>query len=205
MKCKQKLCQRNKSLKENGNCNVCDDAIIEALKKQKDLVGKKPKLDNIQVDFKELVDVHKKLSNGTPINQELVSSLMLAGIINILNQHDTIAALEERVEANETENVTRNIRVESLEEATKHLEEKLCELNVEKGQEVEKNVKILETKVVELESNLKRTSNNLPSTSACPNLVKSCNECDQKFSMNFELEIHMVTVHGLEKQHAAFV
>ena len=75
-------------------------------------------------------------------------------------------------------------------------------MNVEKGQEVEKNVKILETKVVELASNLKRTSNNLPSTSACPNLVKSCKECDQKFSMNFELEIHMVTVHGLEKQHS---
>ena len=65
MKCKQKLIQRNKSLKENGNCNVCDDAIIEELKKQKDLVGKKPKLDNIQVDFKELVDVHKKLSSRT--------------------------------------------------------------------------------------------------------------------------------------------
>ena len=51
MKCKQKLCQMKKSLKENGNCNICDDAIIEALKKQKDLVGKKPKLNYIQEDF----------------------------------------------------------------------------------------------------------------------------------------------------------
>ena len=50
MKCKQKLCQRNKSLQENGN--VCDDAIFEALRKQKDLVSKKPALDNIQVDLR---------------------------------------------------------------------------------------------------------------------------------------------------------
>ena len=128
MKCKQKLCQRNKSLQENGNCNVCDDVIVEALKKQNDLVSKKPTLANIQVDLKVLVDVHKKLSNGTPISQERVSSLMLAGIINMLNQHDTIAALEERVQANDIENVTRNVRVESLEnwvmkqeEAIKHL------------------------------------------------------------------------------------
>ena len=35
---------------------------------------------------------------------------MLAGIIHILNQHDTIAAVEERVQANEI----KNVRVESL-------------------------------------------------------------------------------------------
>ena len=68
-----------------------------------------------------------------------ISSLMLAGKINILNLHDTIAALEERVQANEIENVTRNASVESLEnwilkqeEARKHLEGKFGELNTHK-------------------------------------------------------------------------
>ena len=211
MKCKQKLCQRNKSLQENGNCNVCDDVIVEALKKQNDLVSKKPTLANIQVDLKVLVDVHKKLSNGTPISQERVSSLMLAGIINMLNQHDTIAALEERVQANDIENVTRNVRVESLEnwvmkqeEAIKHLKEKLGGSNLEKDQEVIENVNILETKVKALESNLQRleASKTKSSVSASPNKDKCCKECDQTFAKNFELEIHMVTFHGFEKKHS---
>ena len=100
MKCNQKLCQRTKNLKESGNCNVCDDVIAEALKRHDDLERKKPSLADIQVDLKVLVEAHKKLSNGTPIDPKVVSSLILAGIVNVLNQHDTIAALEERVKTN---------------------------------------------------------------------------------------------------------
>ena len=115
MKCIQKLCQRTKNLKNSGNCNVCEDVIAEALKKHNELVNKKAKLVDIQVDLNELVETHKKLSTGTPIDQKILSSLILAGIVNILNQHDTVAALEERVNMNAIENVTRNVRVESLE------------------------------------------------------------------------------------------
>jgi hypothetical protein len=96
-----------------------------------------------------------------------------------------------------------NVRVESLEnwvmkqeEAIKHLKEKLGKSNVEKDQEVIENVNILETKVKGLETNLQRL------VSASPNKDKCCKQCDQTFAKNFELEIHMVNFHGLEKQHS---
>ena len=64
MKCKQKLCQRNKNLKESGNCNVCDDVIGEELKKNNTLSRKKSGFSNVvQVDLKAMVDVHEKLAN----------------------------------------------------------------------------------------------------------------------------------------------
>ena len=204
MKCIQKLCQRTKNLKNSGNCNVCDDVIAEALKKHKDLVSKKPKLADVQVDLKELVETHKKLSNGTPIDPKIVSSLILAGIVNILNQHDTVAALEERVNKNAIENVTRNVRVESLENwVTKQektinlLEEKL---GVDKDQELNKKIQYLEAKITRLEENLRTETTS--KVSACSQKDKSCKECGQTFSRNFELETHMVSFHGLEKQHS---
>ena len=115
MKCIQKLCQRNKNLKESGNCNVCDDAILEALKKQANLVSKKPLIENITVDLKAMVDAHDKLAKGNPIDQKTVSRLLLAGVVNILNQHDTIVNLEAGVKANTIDNVTTKVRLESLE------------------------------------------------------------------------------------------
>ena len=83
MKCKQKLCQRNKNLKENGNCNVCDDVIEEEFKKHNTLLSKKTSLiNNIQVDLKTMVDVHDKLENGTHIDPKMVSRLLLASVKN---------------------------------------------------------------------------------------------------------------------------
>ena len=35
-----------------------------------------------------------------------------------------------------------------------------------------------------------------------PKQNKSCKECDETFSKNFELETHMVNSHGHEKHHS---
>ena len=59
MKCKQKLCQRNKNLKESGNCNVCEEVIYHELKKQENQQRKKPMIENIQVDLKAMVNAHE--------------------------------------------------------------------------------------------------------------------------------------------------
>ena len=65
----------------------------------------------------------------------MVSRLLLAGEINILNQHDIIVDLEKRLTTNDIENMTMKVRVESLdnwvlkqEETAKHLEEKLSKV-----------------------------------------------------------------------------
>ena len=85
MKCRQNLCQRNKNLKPNGNCNVCDNAIDKVVQPSN---NDKKKLENITVDLKLMVDIHKKLCDGVPVDQQVVSGLLLSGIVNILNQHN---------------------------------------------------------------------------------------------------------------------
>ena len=201
MKCKQKLCQRNKNLKDSGNCNVCDDVIGEELKKHNTLLRKKPSVSNVQVDLKAMVDVHEKLANGAPIDQKMVSRLLLAGVINILNQHDIIVDLEKRLTTNDIENVTMKVRVESLEnwvlkqeETVKNLEEKLSKVELEKGNKICENVEALKTKVSQLEGSLETQKKT--ATSTCPIKEKACKECERTFSKNFELETHMVSFHG---------
>jgi hypothetical protein len=75
MKCKQKRCQRLKNIKPNGNCNVCDDAIVEAVKND----GKKTTRanENVEIDMNIMLETHNKLSNGIPIDSTVVSSLLL--------------------------------------------------------------------------------------------------------------------------------
>ena len=90
MKCKQVLCQRTKNLQTNGNCNVWDDAIKKVVDQRSS--GNK-KVEHISVDLNLMTDVHTKLSNGIPVDQKVVSGLLLSGIVNILNQHDSIEAL----------------------------------------------------------------------------------------------------------------
>jgi hypothetical protein len=117
------------------NKNVCDAVIGEELKKYNTLLRKKPLISNVEVDLKAMVDVHEKLANGAPIDQKMVSRLLLAGEINILNQHNIIVDLEKRLTTNDIENMTMKVRVESLdnwvlkqEETAKHLEEKLSKV-----------------------------------------------------------------------------
>ena len=78
------------------------------VKKHSNLFNKKPLVENVKVDLKAMVDAHEQLSKGKPIDQKIVSSLLLAGVVNILNQHDTIVTLEEEMRTNIIENVTMN-------------------------------------------------------------------------------------------------
>ena len=62
-----------------------------------------------------MIDIHRKLADGIPVDQQVMIGLLLAGIVNILNQHDMIEALEKRVESIKIENKTNNTRIESIE------------------------------------------------------------------------------------------
>ena len=90
MKCKQNLCKRNKNLKAYGYCNVREDAITKVVNHRN---NDKKKLEHIKVDIKQMVDIHKKLSNGIPVDQTVVSGLVIIGIMNSLNKHNVIEAL----------------------------------------------------------------------------------------------------------------
>jgi hypothetical protein len=113
MKCKQKLCFRNKNLEQSGNCSVCENAIVGCIKdfnKNKKEINKK-----VEVDLKLMLDTHEKLARGILVDQHVISNLLLGGIINILEQHDTIEEMEKRIKVVEEMSLTDKIRIEALE------------------------------------------------------------------------------------------
>ena len=117
------------------------------------------KCDVIEPDLKMMIATHDKLVKGEKVEQNDVSVLLLGGIINILSQHDTIAALEERMKSIEHENVTSKNRIESLEEWIQKQDEAIKGLdeNIKRMDEDDVLVKenteigILNQKVISLE------------------------------------------------------
>ena len=59
---------------------------------------KKPNLEELQVDLASMVKMNEKLIKGESVDPTEVSSLLLAGIIKILYQHDSIDFLEQKNE-----------------------------------------------------------------------------------------------------------
>ena len=83
-----------------------------------------------------MISTHEKLIKGEAIDKDVVSILLLGGVINILGQHDTILEIENKVKSLEVENLTNRSRIESLEnwilkqdESIKELEENLQRLD----------------------------------------------------------------------------
>ena len=83
MKCSQKLCQRTKTISPSGNCNVCENVINELTKKHEETLPKKRNFEKVEVDMKMMIDIHKKLVKGSPIEPQTVNALLLNGIITI--------------------------------------------------------------------------------------------------------------------------
>ena len=74
MKCKQKLCSRNKNIEVSGNCFVCEDVFVESVKTFED--KKKKVSTKFEVDLDLMVKVHDKLSRGIVVEKEVVGQLI---------------------------------------------------------------------------------------------------------------------------------
>ena len=109
MKCKQKLCQRIKNLQQSGNCNVCEEAIAATIKSGES--SQKKVVATVQTDLKMMISTHEKLLNGETIDRDVVNTLLLGGVINILGQHDKIDEMEKRMKSIEVENETNKCRI----------------------------------------------------------------------------------------------
>ena len=79
-----------------------------------------------------MISTHEILLKGEPVEKDVISIPLLLGVINILEQHDTIQEMEFRMETIKCENVAIKCRVESLEnwvlkqdDIIKKLDEKL--------------------------------------------------------------------------------
>ena len=104
-----------------------------------------------------------------------MSTLLLGGIVNILNQHDLIEALEDKVNSLEIDNQTNKTRIESIENWLL---------------KQDKNLQYM-TKKLSTNSN---NSNHDDTSKECENLQNEmekkrafetkCNECDKTFYRN---------------------
>ena len=117
MKCKQKSCKRNQNLNiTSGFCNVCHDVYLDATDNvQKKAESNKQVLKKVELDHKEMIKLHEKLSRGEVVDPASTNNLILAGIINILIHQSALEELEVKVETFEQENVSNKARIESLE------------------------------------------------------------------------------------------
>ena len=75
-----------------------------------------------------MTDIPKKLSLGVPADQQVVSSLLLGGIVNILIQRDVIEALEDKVDSLKIDNQTNKTRIEFIENWLLKQDESLKEM-----------------------------------------------------------------------------
>ena len=219
MKCSQKLCQRTKNISPSGNCNVCENVIDELTKKHEETFPKKRKFEKVELDLNMMIDIHKKLVNGSQIEPKTVNALLLSGIINILNQSEAFEEIEAISKDLEHQNVTNKARIEALEnwvlkqnDAIVDLSEKLSCLD-ENGFIIKESSDVLTLKKrigsIEIDLNsLKRTSMKRNESSKpldSNKRSKKCNECDNRFTQNFEMENHMVEAHQRKKQHVCEV
>ena len=130
MKCSQRLCQRNKNLKQSGYCNVCDD-LIEDLKKKHEASEKKRQFRRVELDLNLLRDTHTKLANGNRVDHNVVNILLLGGITNILSQSELFDITVDKTKELDTENLTNKVRLEVLENWALKLNEKQKKLSAD--------------------------------------------------------------------------
>ena len=139
-----------------------------------------------------MIDIHKKLLTVVPVDQQVVSSLLLGGIVNILNKHEVIDALEDEVESLKIDNQTNKARIESIENWLLKQDENLKELKTE-----------LSTTSDNRNNDTSREFENPPKEVA--NLgnkkafEKKCNQCGKIFYRNSDFEKHMEEKHEAEK------
>ena len=199
------MCSRTKNLKQSGYYNICDN-LVDDMKKKYEHIEKQKSFHKVDLDLKLLMDTHSKLVNGKNVETNIVNTLLLGGIVNILCQSEQLDDVFERVKVLETENVQTKFRLESLENWMLKLNEKTQEAT-EKIETFEDSAQFKE-QIEDIRkefSSLKETIVTpaaAESTPTCLPKNKSCNKCGEKFAKNFELENHMVHFHGLDKTNA---
>ena len=202
MKCNQRLCHRNKNLKESGYCSICDDLMNE-LKRKYEPKQKPRTFQRVELDLKLLQDTHNKLMQGISVDPKVVNNLLLAGITNILYESETIEETAEKVKALEMEVLSDKARLESLENWTLKLNE-----NVEKvGRKLEIHENTgestnLEDRMDTIDQELNCMKESINTTRTDNSSKISCKDCGETFAANFQLENHMVKSHGKDKSHS---
>ena len=162
-------------------------------------------IKRVVLDIKHMVEINEKLSKGVKVDSQVVSNLLLSGIINIIEQHETVEELEKKIKQLEHIDITTNARLESLESwvleqnNSIHRLDELLSVMDKNGAVVKesKEIKELKGKVNSLEINLKQvripTEQKTVSERNDEQVPKSikCEECNEEFTRNCDLEVHL--------------
>ena len=187
MKCKQRLCQRTKNVGSEGNCDVCQDVINVMNTKYAEIDAKKT-VKPVQVDLKQMVKVHEQLSKGVKTDPQIVSVLVLGGIINITSQHDAIEELEVRIKQLEREEISTKTRIEAVENWVLTQSDSLRTLS--------EHVTQFDTTLVKLRKDHEKVTHEKGNVKK---EVIKCKECDKNFERNCDFEKH-IEEHKLQKE-----
>ena len=189
-KCTQKLCQRTKNLGSDGVCNVCQDVIKNTEAKHRIVVEKRRFSKRVEIDIKKMVEVNEKLSKGIKVDPDVVSNLLLNGIINIIDQNESLEKLEEKIEQLQHSDISTKARLESLEswvirqgDSINQLDEQLGVMD-KTGAIVKetKDIKELKGKMSKLENDVQHVKLSFPKKNAVEAEKKviqpmKCKEC----------------------------
>ena len=188
MKCAQKSCQRSKNIGVDGFCNVCNEVVLDATKKEKQ--KKESNLKEVESSLKDLKNIYHKLMNGETIDQNVANGLIVDRIIKVNVNQDALEKMDARIKKLETENTTSMHRIESLE----------TWIN-EQEKAIESMKKKVETKMSDLkEVRVESWENNRENGIANKKRkMKNCELCEETFNENCDYENHMEE-HKVEKK-----
>ena len=190
MKCKQRLCQRTKNVGSEGNCDVCQD-VINIMNKKHAQINAKNTLKPVQVDLKQMIQVHEQLSSGVKTDPQLVSVLLLGGIINITFQHDAIEELEVRIKQLECEEISTKTRIEAVENWVLSQSDSVKTLS--------EHVTEIDKTLVDLKKDHETVTEEKENEKPGKKEVIYCKECDKSFERNCDFEKH-IEEHKLQKE-----
>ena len=102
---------------------------MENLKKKYENKEKQKTFQRVELDLQLLIDTQNKLVSGKSVEPNVVNTLLLGGIRNILCQSEEFENALERVKVLERENIENKLRLESLEHWLLKLNDKMQETN----------------------------------------------------------------------------
>ena len=182
MKCNTKSCQKSKNILANGFCKSCNEARntnntqqIHALNQRK-----------VEIDVNEIETIYSKLKKGEVIEQNVINSILIGGVLNFLVHQENAQKLEAKVLELETELKTSKCRIESLEnwmnkngEAMTNLKEEFAKFSVP-------NSKVDRMEISE-------------NSDVAKPFEKRCTVCGEGFMRTADFENHMTDEHDAEK------
>ena len=99
MKCNTKSCQKSKNILANGFCKSCNEARNTNNTQQNHALNQR----KVEIDVNEIETIYSKLKKGEVIEQNVINSILIGGVLNFIVHQENAQKLEAKVLELETE------------------------------------------------------------------------------------------------------